>query len=92
MTSQSSQPSLIFWMYSTPTMSAPAASASLARSPAASTSTRTVLPTPWGSTTVPRTIWSACRGSTPRFIDTSTLSSNLANAAPLTFSTASRAG
>ena len=34
-----------------------------------------------GSTTVPRTIWSACRGSTPRLTATSTVSSNLANAA-----------
>ena len=31
----------------------------------ANTATRTTLPVPWGSTTVPRTIWSAWRGSTP---------------------------
>ena len=44
------------------------------------TSTRTVLPVPAGSTTVPRTTWSAWRGSTPRRTATSTVSSNLANA------------
>ena len=59
MTSKSSQPSLIFWMYSVPTKSAPAASASRALSPTAMTSTRTDLPVPAGSTTVPRTTWSA---------------------------------
>jgi len=56
MTSQSSQPSLIFWMYSTPTKSAPAASASFALSPCAIASTRTLLPVPCGSVTVPRTV------------------------------------
>ena len=88
--SVSSQPSLIFCTYSTPTKSAPAASASLALSPWAITSTRTVLPVPWGSDTVPRTIWSACLGSTPSRTATSTDSSNLANAVAFTFSTASR--
>src|SRR5262245_20590060 len=38
-----------------------------------------LLPSPWGSTTVPRTIWSACLGSTPRRSAISTVSSNLAN-------------
>ena len=42
-----------------PMICTPAASASLARSPWAITSTRTDLPVPWGSTTVPRTTWSA---------------------------------
>ena len=36
-----------------------------------------------GRTTVPRTCWSACRGSTPRWVDTSTVSSNLALAVAL---------
>ena len=62
MTSHSSQPSLSFWMYSMPTKSAPAASASRTRSPWVITNTRTGLPVPWGSTTVPRTTWSAWRG------------------------------
>ena len=55
MTSVSSQPSLIFWMYSMPTKSAPAASASRTRSPWVITNTRTDLPVPCGSATVPRT-------------------------------------
>src|SRR5699024_3211730 len=40
--------------------------------------TRAVLPVPLGRLTVPRTIWSALRGSTPRRIETSTEASNLA--------------
>jgi hypothetical protein len=92
MTSASSQPSLSFCRYSMPTKSAPAASASRTRSPWVITSTRTDLPVPWGSTTVPRTTWSACRGSTPRRTATSTVSSNLANAAPFTIPTASGIG
>ena len=88
-TSHSSQPSLSFWMNSTPTKSAPAASASLARSPWVTTSTRTLLPVPCGSTTVPRTTWSACRGSTPSRTATSTVSLNLANEAAFTSSQAS---
>ncbi len=51
---------------SPPTSSAPARSASWAFSPWAKTATRTDLPVPCGRTTVPRTIWSAWRGSTPR--------------------------
>src|SRR6266480_8020562 len=41
-------------------------------------STFLLLPNPCGSTTVPRTIWSACFGSTPRRHVSSTVSSNLA--------------
>ena len=89
-TSVSSQPSLIFWMYSTPTASAPAASASLAFSPWAIARTRIFLPVPAGRLTVPRTTWSACLGSTPRRTAMSTDSSNLADAVAFTFSTASR--
>ena len=66
--SKSVQPS--FWIRSTmsspPTISAPAASASRIRSPEAMTATFLVLPRPCGKTTVPRTIWSACLGSTPK--------------------------
>ena len=70
-------------------MSAPAARASSAASPVANTATRTSLPVPDGSATVPRTIWSALRGSTPRRIATSMLSSNLAEAMVFTRPTAS---
>src|SRR6476469_2971928 len=74
---------LSFWIFSTisspPTMSAPAASASRTYSPLAITRTFFDLPRPCGRTTVPRTIWSACFGSTPRRSVTSTVSSNLAN-------------
>jgi hypothetical protein len=70
------------WTFSTrssaPTTSAPASRASLSFSPLAKTATRTVLPMPWGSTMAPRTIWSACLGSTPSRSDRSTDSSNLA--------------
>ena len=44
----------------------------------AKTRTRAVLPVPCGRLTVPRTIWSALRGSTPRRKATSTVASNLA--------------
>src|SRR5665647_2741050 len=50
---------------SPPTSSAPASRACSARSPVAKTRTRAVLPVPCGRFTVPRTIWSALRGSTP---------------------------
>src|SRR4051794_15350530 len=60
---------------SAPTTSAPADSASAALSPAAKTMTRAVLPVPCGRLTVPRTIWSALRGSTPRRMATSTVAS-----------------
>src|SRR6185436_72545 len=42
-------------------------------------STFLLLPRPCGNTTVPRTIWSACFGSTPRRQVSSTVSSNFAN-------------
>ena len=57
-------------------MSAPASRAASALSPLAKTSTRAVLPVPCGRLTVPRTIWSALRGSTPSRMATSTVSSN----------------
>ena len=76
--SKSIQPCWIFCTRSSPpTKSAPAASASFTFSPPAMATTRTLLPRPCGSTTVPRTIWSACLGSTPRFSASSTVSSNL---------------
>jgi hypothetical protein len=56
-------------------MSAPAAVASSALSPTANTATRAVLPVPWGRLTVPRTNWSALRGSTPSRMATSTVAS-----------------
>ncbi len=74
---------------SAPTMSAPASRAAVAASPVANTATRTSLPVPDGNATVPRTIWSALRGSTPRRTDTSTLSSNPALAVFLTIPSAS---
>src|SRR5215217_8117054 len=58
-TSKSMKPSLILAARSSePTTSAPASSASLAFSPSAKTATRRVLPVPFGSISVPRTIWS----------------------------------
>src|SRR6056297_1135375 len=73
---------------SAPTMSAPAACASSAFGPRAKTATRTVLPVPFGRPTTPRTIWSACRVSTPRFIAISSVSSNFAFAFALISATA----
>ena len=70
-------------------MSAPAALASSAFSPRAKTATRTVLPVPFGRVTLPRTIWSAWRGSMPRFIEISIDSSNFADALALAIFTAS---
>src|SRR6267378_3275492 len=58
MTSVSIQPSLIFCTYSTPTKSAPAASASLIFSPCAITSTRTFFPC--------RAAWKPCRARSDR--------------------------
>src|SRR5215212_868851 len=75
---------------SDPTMSAPASSASRAFSPTAKTATRRVLPVPFGSMSVPRTIWSALRGSTLSLTWTSTLSSNLAPSRLFSSSNASR--
>ena len=81
---------MISWIRSSlPTLSAPAAMASSALSPVAKTITRTVLPVPWGRLTVPRTIWSALRGSTPRRIATSTVPSNLEGLASRAMFTAS---
>src|SRR5262249_9453856 len=79
-TSKSAQQSWHFLiMSSKPTYSAPAALAASADGPAlANTSTRTVLPLPCGSGTVPRTIWSDCFGSTPRRNARSTVSLNFA--------------
>ena len=57
-------------------MSAPASRAASAFSALAKTRTRAVLPVPFGRLTVPRTIWSALRGSTPRRMTTSMVSSN----------------
>src|SRR3954451_23350143 len=74
---------------SEPTMSAPAARAASARSPVAKTRTRAVLPVPCGRFTVPRTIWSALRGSTPRRKATSTVPSNLVVVVSLARRTAS---
>src|SRR5918911_2401957 len=75
---------------SDPTMSAPASSASRAFSPTAKTATRCVLPVPFGSMSVPRTIWSALRGSTLSLTWTSTLSSKFAPSRLFSNSSASR--
>src|SRR5947207_5422253 len=89
-TSKSRKPPCTFSTRSSaPTMSAPASRASAAAGPAANTATRTALPVPAGSPTVPRTIWSALRGSTPRRTANSTVSSNFAAATLFTRSTAS---
>src|ERR1700724_2461076 len=72
-----------------PPLTALTASASLARSPRANTATRTLLPVPCGSITVPRKFWSGLRGAMLRFIAISTVSSNLAEARDLTCLTAS---
>src|ERR1700685_4095666 len=68
-------------MSSPPTKSAPASCASCTLSPLAITSTRFDFPSPCGRTTVPRTIWSDCFGSTPRFSTSSTVSSNFTKCA-----------
>src|SRR5262249_20513825 len=81
------------WIFSTisspPTKSAPAAWASFCFSPPAIARTRLLLPRPCGRTMVPRTIWSACFGSTPSRSDISTVSSNFANFTFCTSGTAS---
>src|SRR5215210_5587408 len=91
-TSKSMKPSFLIReaRSSEPTTSAPASSASLAFSPSAKTATRRVLPVPFGSISVPRTIWSARLGSTFRWTCASTLSSNLAPSRSLRSSSASR--
>jgi hypothetical protein len=60
--------------------------------PRANTPTRKVRPVPFGSVTTPRTIWSAWRGSTPRLIAISTVSSNFDLARSLTILMASAIG
>ena len=92
--SNSSQPSswIFFASSSAPTWSAPASRASCSLSPLAKTRMRTDFPVPCGSTTAPRTIWSACFGSTPRLMATSTLSSNLPVGRFLSTPTASSTG
>jgi hypothetical protein len=88
--SKSMAPPLTFSTRSSaPTTSAPAALASSALAPRANTPTRTVRPEPLGRLTTPRTIWSACLGSTPRFIAISMVSSNFALARSFTSLTAS---
>ena len=66
-TSKSSQPS--FWIFSIrsspPAKSAPASFALATLSPWQKTTTRTALPMPCGSDTLPRTIWSLCVVSMP---------------------------
>src|SRR5262249_51658625 len=69
-----------------------AAFASSALAPRANTPTRRVRPEPFGNVTTPRTIWSACVGSTPRFIAISMVSSNFALARSFTSLTASAIG
>ena len=91
--SKSMLPALTFSTRSSaPTTSAPAALASSALAPRANTPTRTERPVPFGRVTTPRTIWSACLGSTPRFIAISMVSSNFALARSLTIFTASSSG
>src|SRR6202047_3238640 len=64
-------------MSSPPTKSAPESCASRTFSPLPISRTRTALPNPCGRTTVPRTTWSECLGSTPRLMASSTVSLNL---------------
>jgi len=90
-TSKSSQPSLTFFISSVrPASSAPAARAASGAS--VKTITRTFLPEPLGSGVVPRTIWSPCAASTPRRMESSTVSSNLALGNLERISTASASG
>ena len=91
--SKSRKPPWIFSIRSSlPTMSAPAAVASSALSPTANTATRAVLPVPCGRLTVPRTNWSALRGSTPSRIATSTVASCFFDDVSLASRTASSGG
>ena len=59
------------------------------RDDATLTTTRAVRPVPEGRLNVPRTIWSALRGSTPSRTASSMVSSNLAGASSFTRATAS---
>ena len=70
-------------------MSAPASSASRALSPSAKTATRTSLPVPFGSMSVPRSCSSAWRTFRPSRKCTSTVSSNFAPGASFSIRTAS---
>src|SRR6516165_8487518 len=91
--SKSIWPALTFSTRSSaPTTSAPAALASSALAPRANTATRCDRPDPFGRLTTPRTIWSEWRGSTPKFIAISIVSSNLALARSFTSFTASSIG
>ena len=76
-TSKSVKPSSTrFARSAEPTTSAPASSASRALSPSAKTATRTSLPVPCGSISVPRSCSSAWRTFRPSRKCTSTVSSN----------------
>ena len=79
-------------MSSSPTKSAPAASASFALSPLAKTKTVCVLPVPFGNTTAPRICWSAFLGSTFKRYATSTVASNFAMFVSFAKATASATG
>ncbi len=88
--SKSVKPSWTFLIRSSkPTNSAPASLAAAAGSPWAKTATRTFLPVPWGRETLPRTIWSLLRGSTPRWKETVTVGSNFGAGKFFTVATAS---
>src|SRR5688572_25124160 len=90
-TSNSSHPSLIFFIRSArPASSAPAAIAFCGSS--VKTITRTFLPEPLGSGVVPRTFCSPEVASTPRRNESSTVSSNLAFGNLARISTASFSG
>ena len=92
-TSKSNHPSSMrLTRSSPPTSSAPPRSASCAFSPWANTITRDERPVPCGSTTVPRTSWSAWRGSMPSRRCTSTVASNLEVASLGSSSAASLSG
>lgn len=62
---------------SAPASVAPAALASFTFSSSQNTATFTVFPVPCGSDIVVRTCWSACLGSTPKFMCNSAVASNL---------------
>jgi hypothetical protein len=70
-----------FTRSSPPTKSAPASRASAPFRPWRKRARERSLPVPCGRTTVPRTFWSAWRGSTPSRTAISTVSSNFAVAA-----------
>ena len=89
-TSKSVHPSWIrFARSSSPTTSAPAASASRALSPFANTATVTSVPAMWGNVIVPRSCSSACRTLRPVRMWHSTVSVNFVDCISLTSRTAS---